>query len=150
MVLLLGLVVHYAGTGDGRTAIVAAAVLVASVLTSYAKARAETQIEKLEGGLLERGERIGLLAAGAILGVMQPVLWLLAAGTIYTVAQRFGVAYRELGKLDAAAETRAGEGAPRAGGPGEALEGEASRPVAAQAEPGAPNGSRSGAAGGAR
>ena len=103
-VLMLGLIVLYASTGDLLTAAVASVALVATFLTSYAKARAETVIPKLEGGLLERGERIGLLATGAILDVMVPVLWLLAAGTCFTVAQRFTVAYRELSRLDAARE----------------------------------------------
>jgi len=111
MALLVGVLLFYARSGDTTTAVVAAVVLVASVLTSYAKARAETRIEVLEGGLLERGERIVLLAAGAILGWMQPVLWLLAAGTLVTVAQRFAVAYRELESLDA---RQADEGAAHA------------------------------------
>lgn len=100
-VLMLGLVVLYASTGDMVTAALACAVLVAAVLTSYAKARAETVIPKLEGGLFERAERVGLLAAGALFDVMGPMLWLLALGTWLTVAQRFVVAYRELGRLDA-------------------------------------------------
>lgn len=100
-VLMLGLVVLYASTGEMVTAALASAVLVATTLTSYAKARAETVIPKLEGGLLERGERVGLLAVGALFDVMGPMLWLLALGTWLTVAQRFVVAYRELGRLDA-------------------------------------------------
>ena len=100
-VLMLGLVVLYASTGEMVTAALTSAVLVATILTSYAKARAETVIPKLEGGLLERGERVGLLAVGALFDVMGPMLWLLALGTWLTVAQRFVVAYRELGRLDA-------------------------------------------------
>lgn len=102
VVLMVGLIAFYASQGDSLTTAVAAVVLVATVLTSYAKARAEAVLPSLEGGLLERGERIGLLAAGAILGWMVPVLWLLAVGTTVTVAQRFAVAYRELRRLDEA------------------------------------------------
>ena len=100
-VLMLGLVVLYASSGDLVTAAVASGVLVSTTLTSYAKARAETVIPKLEGGLLERGERVGLLAVGALFDVMVPILWILAIGTTLTVAQRFSVAYREMGRLDA-------------------------------------------------
>ena len=57
-------------------------------------------IDRMPGGLLERGERVGLLAAGAILGVLWPVLWLLAVGTVVTVGQRFLYAYREMARLD--------------------------------------------------
>jgi predicted lipid-binding transport protein (Tim44 family) len=52
--------------------------------------------------LFERGERVGLLAAGAILGFIVPALWILLVGSTVTLAQRFVRAYREMGKLDAA------------------------------------------------
>jgi hypothetical protein len=75
-------------------------ILVASVLTSYAKARAELILDRMPGGFLERGERIGLLAIGTITGWLWPVLWLLALGSSVTVGQRFLYAYREMGRLD--------------------------------------------------
>lgn len=124
VVLLCGVLAWYAGEGDRATAAVAAVALATAVLTSYAKARAETRIPVLEGGLLERGERIGLLAAGALFDVLAPVLWLLAAGGVVTVAQRFAVAYRALGDLDA---TR--RGASPAGPQREARSGGASAPA---------------------
>jgi len=102
MGILLGIVMHYAGTGEPGLVLLAGYALVATVLVSYAKARAELYVPVLEGGLLERGERIGLLAAGAILGFMVPALWIVAVGATITVAQRFSVAYREMAELDAA------------------------------------------------
>jgi CDP-diacylglycerol--glycerol-3-phosphate 3-phosphatidyltransferase len=102
VVLFVGLLVFYAGQGDALTALAVSLGLVASVLTSYAKARADQVIGNLRGGLLERGERIGLLAAGAVLGFMPLALWLLALGGSITVAQRFSIAYREMEALDAA------------------------------------------------
>ncbi|MEZ4292348.1 MAG: hypothetical protein R3E53_18120 [Myxococcota bacterium] len=87
---------------DGVLATLSIVILVASVLTSYAKARAELVLERMPGGLLERGERIGLLAIGAITGLVGPVLWLLAIGTVVTVGQRFLYARREMARLDAA------------------------------------------------
>ena len=98
--LLAGLVFLYASRGEPTTAAVASVVLAASVLTSYAKARAEAVIPRLEGGLLERGERIGGLAIGALFDIMVPMLWLLSLLSVITVAQRFAVAYRELGRVD--------------------------------------------------
>ena len=56
----------------------------------------------MPGGMLERGERMGLLVFGAVFGLVEPVLWVLAAGTTYTFAQRLWVAQRELALLDAA------------------------------------------------
>jgi phosphatidylglycerophosphate synthase len=79
-------------------------ILVASVVTSYAKARAEHELDRMPGGLLERGERIGLLAMGAILDLLGPVLWLLAIGTVVTVGQRFLYAHREMTRLDRATQ----------------------------------------------
>ena len=56
-------------------------------------------------GLFERGERVGLLAAGAILGFVVPALWILLIGSTVTLAQRFVRAYREMGRLDAEERT---------------------------------------------
>lgn len=102
IVVVLGLLVHFVRVSSASGVALSTVILVASVLTSYAKARAELVIERMPGGLLERGERIGLLAAGAILGLMGPILWLLAIGTVVTAGQRFLYAYREMGKLDRA------------------------------------------------
>jgi len=104
MVVMLGLVWFYARSDATGMAIVACTILVATVLTSYAKARAEHFIDHMPGGMLERGERVGLLAAGALFGWMEPVLWLLAVGTVFTTAQRFRSAYVAMGALDAADE----------------------------------------------
>lgn len=97
---MLGLVVFYERAGEGGWAALCALILVATVLTSYAKARAELLIERMPGGFLERGERIGLLAIGSLTGFLQPVLVLLAFGSCVTVGQRFLYAYREMGRLD--------------------------------------------------
>ncbi|MFP6656208.1 MAG: CDP-alcohol phosphatidyltransferase family protein [Myxococcota bacterium] len=91
---------------EGSSAVVGiflcAVILVASVVTSYAKARAELILDRMPGGLLERGERIGLLAFGALLGWLWPILWVLAIGTVVTVCQRFLYAQREMSRLDLA------------------------------------------------
>jgi CDP-diacylglycerol--glycerol-3-phosphate 3-phosphatidyltransferase len=92
----------YATEGAWVPELLAATVLVSSIVTSYAKARAELEIEHLPGGLLERGERIGLLAVGSLFGVMVPVLWLLALGTTVTAGQRIAAANRQMALVDAA------------------------------------------------
>jgi CDP-diacylglycerol--glycerol-3-phosphate 3-phosphatidyltransferase len=102
MVLLLGICVHFAARGDAGTVLLAGVALIASVLVSYAKARAELVLPHFDVGLFERGERVGLLAAGAILGFLVPALWIIAIGSAVTVAQRFAAAYREMEKLDEA------------------------------------------------
>jgi CDP-diacylglycerol--glycerol-3-phosphate 3-phosphatidyltransferase len=68
--------------------------LVAGQIVSYVKARAEAAGLRADGGLLERTERlvIGLVGLGlAGLGVpyaLDVALWLLAVGSLVTVAQR--------------------------------------------------------------
>jgi len=94
MAVLLALVVHYMDAGDLTTALVAGVGLVSSVLTSYTKARAESIDVSMPGGFIERGERIVLIVAGGILGIMQPALWVLAVGSTATVVQRFDAARR--------------------------------------------------------
>jgi phosphatidylglycerophosphate synthase len=102
MLLLIGISVHYAGRGDAGSVLLAGAAMVTSVLVSYAKARAELELPSFEVGLLERGERVGLLAAGAIFGFMIPALWIITVGSAITVVQRFALARREMDRMDAA------------------------------------------------
>jgi CDP-diacylglycerol--glycerol-3-phosphate 3-phosphatidyltransferase len=99
MAVLLALVIHYATLADVTTALVAGTGLVSSVLTSYTKARAEAIDVSMPGGFVERGERIVLIVAGGILGLMEPALWILAVGATATVVQRFDSARRAFGTL---------------------------------------------------
>lgn len=115
---MAGLLVHFVDREATGHALLSVVILVASVLTSYSKARAELVLTRMPGGLLERGERIGLLAGGAILGLLTPVLWILALGTVVTVAQRFLYAYREMGRLDRAEARGAKIATPGATGTG--------------------------------
>jgi len=103
MTVLFGISVYYGVVGDTATAVLTGVVLVGTVMTSYTKARAENDIERMPGGLLERGERIGLIATGAVFDVMVPCLWILAVGTTFTVFQRFLAAHRAMELLDAGA-----------------------------------------------
>jgi phosphatidylglycerophosphate synthase len=102
MALLLGISVHYATLGDAGSVLLAGSAMAASVLVSYAKARAELELPTIEVGLLERGERVGLLAAGALFDLMIPVLWVIAVGSTVTVIQRFALARREMDRMDRA------------------------------------------------
>lgn len=73
----------------GKPELLAAlAALAGSFLVSYSKARAEALGVTCDVGLMERPERIILLAAGAFLDLLAPMLWVLAALTMLTAAQR--------------------------------------------------------------
>jgi len=106
MALLLGIAMHFAQNGRPGGVLLAGLALVATVLVSYAKACAERYVPVLRVGVLERGERAGILAAGAILGLLVPALWVVAIGSTITVVQRFERAHREMTQIDA--EERAG------------------------------------------
>jgi len=101
MAILVGLMVHYASLGEPRSVLLAGWCLAASIIVSYAKARAEHWVPGLEGGVLERGERIGLLAAGGILGWMVPVLWVIGVLGTFTAVQRVMGAWRLMQHLPA-------------------------------------------------
>lgn len=109
MALLLGIAMHYALRAEPAHVLLAGYTLVASVLVSYAQARAELVIPSFRVGLLERGERIGILAAGAFFGLMIPALWVIAIGSTVTVVQRFAHAAREMARIDAGERSGLGE-----------------------------------------
>jgi CDP-diacylglycerol--glycerol-3-phosphate 3-phosphatidyltransferase len=108
MAVLLGILMHFAASGDRAAASLAGFAMVASVLVSYAKARAERYVPSFGGGMLERAERIVILALGGLTGYMRVALWIVAVGAAITVAQRFALAYREMRRLDASAQGAGG------------------------------------------
>ena len=107
MALLLGLVMHYAGRGAVGLAWLAALALVATVLVSYAKARAESVVPDFEGGLLERAERIVILVLGGLTGWMPLALGIVALGSVITAGQRIALAHRLMRELDLRREQEA-------------------------------------------
>lgn len=107
MAVLLGITMYYAIAGEPGHVLLAGWALVSSVLVSYAQARAELVIPSFKVGFLERGERMGILAAGALFGFMVPALWIVAVGSTVTFVQRFAHAYREMEQLDASQRTAA-------------------------------------------
>jgi phosphatidylglycerophosphate synthase len=97
------LALWYAGAGDSRTlCAVAIYVLVAGVITSYAKARAESLGMTANVGIAERSERlIAILVLTGFSGILDlPVLrtialWGLAVATTITVGQRIVAVRRQ-------------------------------------------------------
>lgn len=102
MALLLGISVHYAALAEPGHVALAGAALCATVLVSYSKARAELVVPGFSVGFMERGERVAVLAAGALFGLLVPALWVILLGSSVTVAQRFALAYREMERIDRA------------------------------------------------
>jgi phosphatidylglycerophosphate synthase len=104
MAILLGILMHYANAGHLPTALLAGLALIATVLVSYTKARAESIVSKFNGGIMERGERILFLVAGALTGYLPLCLGIVAVGSGITAIQRVVIAHREMVQLDAAAQ----------------------------------------------
>ena len=110
MALLIGLLMHYARAGESPLAWLAAFALVATVLVSYTKARAESVLPSFEGGILERAERIVILMLGGLLGAMPLALAIVALGSAVTAGQRIALAHRRMSALDAARAGRVVDG----------------------------------------
>jgi CDP-diacylglycerol--glycerol-3-phosphate 3-phosphatidyltransferase len=102
MALLLGLSMPFAVGGEPRLVLLAGYTLVVTVLVSYAQARAEITVPSFRVGVLERAERILILAVGALSGYVILALGIIAIGSTVTVVQRFARAYREMERIDAA------------------------------------------------
>lgn len=109
MALLLGLTLHFARRGETGLVLLSGYVLSASLLISYLQARAELVLPVFRVGMLERAERVLILAGGALSGLVVAALWLLAIGCSVTVVQRFAKAWQELARLDAADAEQRGE-----------------------------------------
>ncbi len=81
---------------QGLTAMVAVAVLGASWLISYQRAKAESLSFDAKGGIMERAERIILLCVGlAIPSLLVPVLWVMLVFTAVTAIQRFAKVWHQ-------------------------------------------------------
>ena len=88
ILVMLGIVVLYARMPHARGALIAMAGLAGSVMVSYTKARAESIGVTCDVGMMERPERLICLIAGALLGLMEPALWVLAVLANLTALQR--------------------------------------------------------------
>ena len=99
LALLTGLIFLYAKLGRGDYVMIAALTLIFSIMTSYARARAESLVERCKVGFMERPERIVLLMIGAATNRMAGVLWVIFALSILAVANRIYYTYLELNRL---------------------------------------------------
>lgn len=92
--VLFGVLVVYTTAGQTTEVFLVYAVIVGSIMVSYARARAEGLGLNCEVGWLPRPERIALIGFGLILNQMTVVLWILAILTNFTAVQRIVHVYR--------------------------------------------------------
>lgn len=99
LALFTGLIWLYSSLGREGYVLVATAALIFSIMTSYARARAESLIAKCKVGFMERPERIVLFMIGAFTDRMAAVLWVILTLAVVTVANRIHYTYLELNRL---------------------------------------------------
>src|ERR1035441_10210261 len=94
--LILGGVAWYlASTHPGHLVLLPFAVLGATSLVSYQRAKAESLGISAKGGLMERAERMILLGIGFLsASFLVPVLWVMLALTMVTAIGRFAKVWR--------------------------------------------------------
>lgn len=94
--VLGGLAWYLASSRGGHAAMLAFALLGASILVSYERAKAESLGFRASGGLMERAERVMALSVGLVFSaVLVPVLWATLVLTVITAVQRFTKVWRQ-------------------------------------------------------
>ena len=96
LALFLGLIALYSGLGRSDYVMITALTMVFAIMTSYARARAESLIEKCKVGFMERPERIVLFMIGAFTNRFAGVLWVILVLSVVTVANRIYYTYLAL------------------------------------------------------
>jgi CDP-diacylglycerol--glycerol-3-phosphate 3-phosphatidyltransferase len=96
LALFTGLIWLYADLGRKDYVLVSTLALIFSIMTSYARARAESLIARCKVGFMERPERIVLFMIGAFTDRMAGVLWVILVLSVVTVANRIYYTYLEL------------------------------------------------------
>jgi CDP-diacylglycerol--glycerol-3-phosphate 3-phosphatidyltransferase len=94
--LFLGLIFLYSRLGRTDYVMVTAIAMMFAIMTSYTRARAESLIAKCKVGFMERPERIVLFMIGAFTNRMAAVMWVILVLSVFTVADRIILTYREL------------------------------------------------------
>jgi CDP-diacylglycerol--glycerol-3-phosphate 3-phosphatidyltransferase len=86
--IFVGIIYFYAASARPYEALLAGVAMTFSILTSYARARAEGLGIECQVGLLERAGRVVILSVFSIVGLLTVGLSLVAAGALITTAQR--------------------------------------------------------------
>src|SRR6476660_10012995 len=98
LALLTGLIFLYSKLGRSDYVMVASLALIFSIMTSDARARAESLVQKCKVGFMERPERIVLFMIGAYTYRMAAVLWVILVLSIVAVADRIYYTYLVLNR----------------------------------------------------
>ena len=96
LLLLFAIIITYSKKGEFTLVALTSFVSIGTALIPYARARAEAAHVPCSIGLMERAERIILLSAGTLFDWMEPILWILAVLTHFTVLQRIYYVWKKL------------------------------------------------------
>jgi CDP-diacylglycerol--glycerol-3-phosphate 3-phosphatidyltransferase len=91
--LILGLTAHYLRQGPSIEVALLLTSLVAAMMVSYTRARAEALGFPCKVGLLTRMERIVLIGVLSAIGLPTVMMWALAVLSVFTVVQRILYVY---------------------------------------------------------
>ena len=87
-VILAAITYHFAVLDESYYAALTALALLGSILVSYTRARAESLGATCTVGIATRPERIALLVIGLCANILNVVVTVLVAATLFTVIQR--------------------------------------------------------------
>lgn len=93
--LLFGGVAWYLADESAYLPVLVLAVMGLSMLITYERARAESLGFSARGGLMERAERMVLLAVALLFDILVPVMWIMLALTTVTAVHRFVKVWRQ-------------------------------------------------------
>ncbi len=88
LLILAGLVFLFARLARPDAVVATLLALIGTVMVSYTRARAESVGVDCRVGLMERGERILILLAGAFFDLLLPAIWVVAVGANATAVYR--------------------------------------------------------------
>jgi CDP-diacylglycerol--glycerol-3-phosphate 3-phosphatidyltransferase len=88
LLVLGGVVLLFLRRGQAVHLLGTLLALVGTVMVSYTRARAESVGVECRVGVMERGERLLTLVAGALLDWLAPAVWILAVGANATAVHR--------------------------------------------------------------
>jgi CDP-diacylglycerol--glycerol-3-phosphate 3-phosphatidyltransferase len=97
--VFFGLLVYFSDRGGRTEELLIFVAIVASILVSYVRARAEILGLKMKEGAFTRFERVALMGIGLIAhdvsgeNVITPVLWILAVLASFTALQRLAIVW---------------------------------------------------------
>jgi CDP-diacylglycerol--glycerol-3-phosphate 3-phosphatidyltransferase len=96
LLLLLAFLIYYLKEKEPGLVILTSIVSMGTVLIPYTRSKAESLKVQCTIGLMERAERIILLSVGTLFQWMEPILWILAILTHFTVLHRIYYVWKKL------------------------------------------------------